>query len=578
MRKTLLSSLLLATATMAWAQSTATETYKEHSKYIQAVDEYVPAPGQFINTLPKYEEGDNAATMAAKCTDAIAGGNNGMISLGAYGGYVTFHFDHPVANVEGKKDLYIKGNAFTNSSEPGIVMVMKDTNGNGLPDDQWYELSGSADVDSVGKVVYGYEITYTRSDMNDVPWTDNQNQAGTVQRNTLHSQEYFPLWIESPLTFQGTLLPRNAYDQSGQGTYWVLPALRYGYVDNQPNSDIDGCSFDIAWAVDAQRQPVQLDAIDFVRVYCAENQMAGWLGETSTEVCGAEDLHLEASIDSQEAKASVATFENISVGDDGYVMYRPDEVEDMEYYTGAFTSGQYGFNATYMEYSGSPVWSGFAVASLTDTSFSNSNYLTDQFKNAKGGGHNSANYAVAYTYGGCSVDVNAGDNGAVVSGFYLNNNAWAIDAIVNGDGMTAGGFTTGDWFKLTITGKGADGATCTKEVYLADFRSDNEAEHYYLTDWTWVDLSALGAITSIQFALSSSRNNAWGMTTPSYFCIDDFGATDDGGATGITRPAAQGHSHAVSRYSIDGCRMGALQRGLNIVRMSDGTVRKVLVK
>ena len=34
-----------------------------HSKYIQAVDEYRPAPGQFVNDLPEYEAGDTEADM-----------------------------------------------------------------------------------------------------------------------------------------------------------------------------------------------------------------------------------------------------------------------------------------------------------------------------------------------------------------------------------------------------------------------------------------------------------------------------------------------------------------------------------
>ena len=59
----------------------------EHSQYILAVDEYVPAPGQFINDLPEWEEGDDAAAMAAKCTASIAGDyaddDHGMISLSA---------------------------------------------------------------------------------------------------------------------------------------------------------------------------------------------------------------------------------------------------------------------------------------------------------------------------------------------------------------------------------------------------------------------------------------------------------------------------------------------------------------
>ena len=37
----------------------------------------------------------------------------------------------------------IQGNAFDSSNEPGIVWVMQDVNGNGLPDDEWYELRGS---------------------------------------------------------------------------------------------------------------------------------------------------------------------------------------------------------------------------------------------------------------------------------------------------------------------------------------------------------------------------------------------------------------------------------------------------
>lgn len=264
------------------------------SPYILAVDEYVPAPGQFVNTMPKYEEGDDAATMAKKCTDLIGGDKGSIITLGGYGGYVTFHFDHPVKNVAGEHDLLIKGNAFDGNSEPGIVMVSKDTNGNGLPDDAWYELSGSADNDSIGKVTYGYKITYAYTAMQDVPWTDNEGRTGTVDRNTFHTQEYFPLWLkDQPLTFRGTLLPPNGHYNSNTGN-WILDTLRYGYADNYPNTNEEGCSFNIDWAVDPDtRKPVSLDKIDFVRVYNAQNQKCGWIGETSTEITGARDLHFE---------------------------------------------------------------------------------------------------------------------------------------------------------------------------------------------------------------------------------------------------------------------------------------------
>ena len=102
-KRFILGSVAMAAAVMAMGQQMAGT--QEHSKYILAVDEYVPAPGQFVNTLPKYEDGDDAATMVAKCTEAIARNNRGMISLGAYGGYVTFHFDHSIANIDGQRDF-----------------------------------------------------------------------------------------------------------------------------------------------------------------------------------------------------------------------------------------------------------------------------------------------------------------------------------------------------------------------------------------------------------------------------------------------------------------------------------------
>ena len=299
-----------------------------HSKYIQAVDEYRPAPGQWTNVIPEYEEGDTEADMVRKCTESIAGDyySTHLISLGGWGGYVTFHFDHSIANVPGQRDFAIWGNAyqemknlvFGGMNEAGIVMVSKDVNGNGKPDDPWYEISGSCDVDSVGKVIYNYEVTYRQNSMKDIPWTDNQGNSGTVDRlysYDNHLQEYYPLWLPDGLTFKGTRLPDNMQNLSDQvdGSwspyYYVLIGFRYGYADNLSNwtdkSDAnswnyEGCGIDISWAVDENRQPVDLDFVDFVRVYTGLNQKCpqpDWWGETSTEIQAAEDIHLEASIE-----------------------------------------------------------------------------------------------------------------------------------------------------------------------------------------------------------------------------------------------------------------------------------------
>lgn len=75
----------------------------EYSPYTAKVYEYRPAPGQFVNTMPLYENGDNEETMRQKAEDDLV--NDVMITLGAYGGYVTFGFDHTVVNVPGQKDF-----------------------------------------------------------------------------------------------------------------------------------------------------------------------------------------------------------------------------------------------------------------------------------------------------------------------------------------------------------------------------------------------------------------------------------------------------------------------------------------
>ena len=127
---------------MAAALTTAMAVQAQNGKYISQVYDFMPAPGQFVNEIPEWEEGDTEATMLAKVGEQIIGGtSNGMISLGGYGGYVVFGFDHPVVNVLGERDFMVYGNSVYDSvdknyvsGEPGIVMVSVDVNGNGKPD------------------------------------------------------------------------------------------------------------------------------------------------------------------------------------------------------------------------------------------------------------------------------------------------------------------------------------------------------------------------------------------------------------------------------------------------------------
>ncbi len=288
----------------------------EYSPYISKVYEYCPAPGQFVNDMPRFEEGDSYESMLQKVEESISGTNDIMISLGGYGGYVTFGFDHTVINVPGEYDFRIWGNSFYEltdknrkggSAEAGIVEVSYDTNCNGIPDDQWYELAGSAYYDTQTR--HHYSIEYHKpnddrlpvpddsgflSDIEYIPWRDSDGTTGFISKNIFHDQSYWPKWVDSDeLTFKGTRLPPNAFDTSGLGRYFILYCFDWGYVDNHPNDYVDLNSFKIDWAVDDKGKPVYLPAIDFVRVYTGLNQYCGWLGETSTELCRAADLHIQ---------------------------------------------------------------------------------------------------------------------------------------------------------------------------------------------------------------------------------------------------------------------------------------------
>lgn len=300
----------------------------EATAYVTQVLDYLPAAGQFTNTMPEYEEGDTQEDMNRKVLEAIGNNNRGLVSLGGFGGYVTLGFDHTIENKPGLRDFRVLGNAFYSaanpdtgapeggSCEPGIICVAYDRNKNGRPDeDEWYEVAGSAHEDPAQEPWYGlareygndvslcagYEITYhrpehepaTEEEMEQyIRWEDNQGNAGYLQKNAYHGQPYFPQWVEGDeLTFRGTRLPQNGIDESGLGNYYILYKFRYGYADNETNMG-EEASIDIDWAVDGNGQKVSLPGVDFIRIYTGVHQSNGWLGECSTEVMGVEDLHV----------------------------------------------------------------------------------------------------------------------------------------------------------------------------------------------------------------------------------------------------------------------------------------------
>ena len=253
------------------------------------VYDYTPAPGQFIGEL---KTGGFVGTETTH-EDAIAYAERRLmydkfVSLGAFGGYIIVGFDRIVDNSEGY-DFSIGGNAFDGSSEPGVVWVMQDENGDGKPNDTWYELSGSETGNA--ETIQNYTVTYYRpkAPKMDVQWSDNMGGSGIVEYlEDFHNQNsYYPAWIEADsYTLRGTLLKSRSYDSSGNGSKWVNPAFGWGYADNA--STIDNLNrenlFEISNAIDEQGNAVVLEYIDFIKVQSAIQQQCGWIGEVSTEV------------------------------------------------------------------------------------------------------------------------------------------------------------------------------------------------------------------------------------------------------------------------------------------------------
>lgn len=312
---------------------TVKQPEQPQSPYTKHVFDYLPAPGQFVNILPKYNAGDTYETMVGKAAKVLVGEEADVVTLGGWGGYVVIGFDHTIVNVADRRDFRILGNAFGananprpnapfgGSCEPGIIMVAYDKNKNGKPDeDEWYEIKGSGNFSAEKEPWYSaavtngndvrtfrdYEMTYNRPaievpvdsptshiSINDyIRWTDNQGQEGYKVKNTFHAQSYYPGWVkEDKIVFKGIRLAGNSIDESKQGSYFVQYAFSYGYVDNYPNAH-DNTGIDIDWAIDKEGNKANLPGIDFVKVYNGVDQDNGWLGESSTEVGRGEDLHM----------------------------------------------------------------------------------------------------------------------------------------------------------------------------------------------------------------------------------------------------------------------------------------------
>lgn len=228
-------------------------------------------------------------------------------------------------------------------------------------------------------------------------------------------------------------------------------------------------------------------------------------------------LALSGSLASGAAAAAiVSTFDDLTLAPESY--YSPAA-------STPFTSGAATFTHTYTAAFGT--WDGWIYSNTTDTTTPGFSNQSSAY--AGSGATGSANYGVFFFPFTESPTVTFAIP-SLVSSALLTNTTYTALSMLNGDTFSKkfGGASGDDpdYFMLTIVGKDASGLTTgTVDFYLADYRfSDNDLD-YIVQDWSPVDLSTLGVVSSLSFAFDSSDVGPFGINTPLYFALDNLSVT-----------------------------------------------------
>ncbi len=216
------------------------------------------------------------------------------------------------------------------------------------------------------------------------------------------------------------------------------------------------------------------------------------------------------------AQAATSTFDDLPLGPESH--YAPGVVGNGSG-NFPFTSGEASFNHRFDDYGFAGCCSsGWTYSNQTDNSTAG---FGNQYSAYAGGGQGgSANYGVAYLGQAQAQFASA----TVVGGAWFTNTTYAALSMRDGDSFAKqfGGDSgnDADYLKLTITGFNGSANTGAVDFYLADYRFADNTQDYIVSQWSFVDLASLGAVTRMEFTLSSSDNGDYGMNTPAYFAMD----------------------------------------------------------
>ncbi|MDF2451959.1 MAG: hypothetical protein K0S26_1463 [Bacteroidota bacterium] len=219
------------------------------------------------------------------------------------------------------------------------------------------------------------------------------------------------------------------------------------------------------------------------------------------------------------SQAQTVSFDTFTLSPNSY--YQDNAGTD---FTSNGATFQYGWNA------GWSMWeSGTAYTNKMDTV---DGTYTNLYGSITGTAFSGTNYATVQS----GAKITFTNNTTAVSGFYITNTTYAWKEIKKGGFGRRFGDTTGtgqgatyaqgeypDWFKLSVIGFRNDTSlTDTVHFFLADYTDTGTINDYAIKNWQFVNCISLGQVDSIQFLMTSSDNNAWGMKTPGFFSMDNF--------------------------------------------------------
>lgn len=197
----------------------------------------------------------------------------------------------------------------------------------------------------------------------------------------------------------------------------------------------------------------------------------------------------------------------------------PNSYYDFSDGEGGFTSSNVFLNSNYNPEWGGFLESGFALSNKTDVTTPD---YTNPYSAITGiGADESSNYVI--NFDGDTLFFL--DELVQPLSVEITNTTFAYFTIKNGNefGKIFGENGDKDYFYIKIKAHSQTGAAVDSVLfYLADFRSDNEEDHYIIDTWTQVDLSEMAEAKYLTFEYFSSDIGDFGSNTPAYFAMDNL--------------------------------------------------------